>query len=254
MGAAPQAGPLPLHTGVRSASAKPRPEHPSLPAPSTGVSPEESPAGPRTYTDSRLSPAAPLRGTPVPQGPTPPHRGSSRPRHLGSSLPGRAGRVPSGLLWREPQRKWLLSLPSHPHTSFSFGRLLPPPAVLPLPRSLWSCLRHHLRHHVLSQASPRGGKRPATVTGRRPPFLSHSAHAAGAASVQAPCCSPGVLGRAEHPPSLTRGEGCAAAPDTVSDNRKRATRGIGTKEAGSRGALRKGAGSERAGSRRATRS
>lgn len=117
--------PSPPHTGVRPASAQPRPEHPSLPAPSTGVSPEESPAGPRTYTDSRLSPAAPLHGTPVPQGPTPPHRGSSRPRHLGSSLPGRAGRVPSGLLWQEPQRKWLLSLPSHPHTSFSFGRLPP---------------------------------------------------------------------------------------------------------------------------------
>lgn len=134
----------------------------------------------------------------------------------------------------------MASVAPFPSSHFLLLWAPPPPTVLPLPRSLWSCLRHHLRHHVLSQASPRGGKRPATVTGRWPPFLSHSAHAAGAASVQAPCCSPGVLGRAEHPPSLTRGEGCAAAPDTVSDNRKRATRGIGTKEAGSRGALRKG--------------
>lgn len=76
--------------------------------------------------------AAHLSHRAPPQGPTPPHRGSSRPRHLGSSLPGRAGRVPSGLLWREPQRKWLLSLPSHPHTSFSFGRLPPPPRRSPL--------------------------------------------------------------------------------------------------------------------------
>lgn len=92
--------PSPPHTGVRPASAQPRPEHPSLPAPSTGVSPEESPGGPRTYTDSRLSPAAPLHGTPVPQGPTTgPH--PAPPWQLPAQAP---GELAAGAGWAGPLR------------------------------------------------------------------------------------------------------------------------------------------------------